>query len=158
MSDVKACVAVAALILTGCRHALLNSTVCAARPAPAFGTVEGGNMEVLYRLPRQYARAAGHLRYASGAAVADGLVELFSADAAYCAGATDETGSWPASDGRIAAVLSEADGRFYLPSVPAGCYELRASVSVDMNVTHVYLRLSPSGSTGLLDLVMEPGT
>jgi hypothetical protein len=158
VKDLNARVAVAALMLTGCQHASLKSAACTPRLAPEIGTMEGGNMLVVYRLPTDYANAAGHLRYVDGAGVADGLVELFSADAAHCAGSKSETDSWPSSEARVAAVLSEPDGRFCLPPVPADCYELRASASREMNVTHLYLRLSPSGSKRLLDVVFEPGS
>ncbi len=154
-------VAIASLLCWAC-YLYPKPVVCGvgSAEAPAH-TVEGGNQTVVFRSPQAFARPAGQVRYGVGEPAADAVVELFVARVRYCKGdaAGELPWNWPDSAGRVAATISGKDGTFCLPKVATGCYEVRASYSSEVNVTHVFVWIdAESGSAGPLEVLLELGT
>ena len=156
-------IAVGVALLVGglaCRHLADDRFVCSYKPADA-ATIYGGNEAIIRWLRSTHARASGRIVVAIGDPVDGALVELFPAKREYCRGRFDRAGEpeFADSDQRTAATWATSSGEFCLPEVPSGCYEIRASYSVAMDVTHVYLRLDPkSGNRERVEVQIEPGT
>ena len=64
----------------------------------------------------------------------------------------------PKNQRRIAACLSDSQGRFCFHHIKPGKYELRSSMQSGINVTHLYVVIDRNGTDRNLEVVMQMGT
>ncbi|MHB8609432.1 MAG: carboxypeptidase-like regulatory domain-containing protein [Candidatus Acidiferrales bacterium] len=124
------------------------------RPAAGETTRQGANLFVVQDEEKPYRDLNGIVEMGSAEPVGDVLVEIFD-QPEYLLKAPAKA----PKQKRLAACVTGADGKFCFRYLPAGEYELRASLNGGVNITHVYVVVEKkAGKRERLHVKMSVGT
>src|SRR5688500_12073407 len=99
-------------------------------------TRQGGNMVVTSTEKRRLSRLRGRVEDANAKAQPNALVEIYDNPV----GKKDRK---PGDQKRLIACEANPDGLFEIDGLPKGDYELRVSVGIGFNVSHVFITIDP---------------
>jgi protocatechuate 3,4-dioxygenase beta subunit len=126
-------------------------------PEPNEITHPGGNELISFIEDKTYRSVRGVVRDVNGAPLKGVLVELFDKPDWI----RKQHSSSPGSQRRIAACKTGADGNFCFENVRTGEYELRGSIDLSWNPSHVLIKINPNAkraSRKAIALRMTVGT
>jgi protocatechuate 3,4-dioxygenase beta subunit len=144
-------------LLLGSFPASLGKNCSCLAPEPNEITHRGGNELVSFIEKETYRSVRGVVRDVNGAPLKGVLVELFDRPDWI----RKEHSSSPADQRRIAGCKTGSDGRFCFENVGAGEYELRGSIDLSWNPSHVLVKVNPNAkraSRKAIALRMTVGT
>lgn len=126
------------------------------RPERGDQTRWGGNEVIVEAPEKHFRRMAGVIKLGDSGPVAGVLVEVFD-NPGYLLDQS-RAGS-PPKQTRLRACVTSEDGSFCFRDVRSGSYELRASLSAGVDVTHVYAVIdAQSGSNEPIEVRLHLGT
>lgn len=108
-------------------------------PEPNEETHSGGNEIITVIESKPFKSVRGIARDVNGEPLAGVLVELFNKPNWIL---KDEYAA-PEKQRRIAVCKTNADGSFCFADIKAGTYELRGSINLGWNPTHMYIKVAP---------------
>lgn len=154
-----------AIVTLGCFQFTSASAQSTCRLVKAVETTRwGGNHWIASKETIVYRSIKGEVTlWVGGSSMEYALVEVFDQpDYLLCEFLPDNPNNCstnpPANQRRLAACFSQKDGKFKLPELRAGNYELRVSKDISWNVFHAYIRVDPKkGANRLVRVKMTIG-
>jgi hypothetical protein len=129
-----------------------------AQPDKKETTRWGGNEVVVIVEETSVKRLQGTVKGPDGTPIAEALVEIFTHPEFLLSDLPNSNSQRPEQQ-RVAACVTEKDGKFCFRRVPPGTYELRSSISTGWDVTKVHLTVDPKkGKAKKVIVTMHLGT
>ena len=144
-------------LILNCLINSLASTQCVCtKPEPTETTHWGGNEAIVFKEKKVYRSLRGVVQ-SGGRPIRDALIELFDRPDQLLDPKKREE---KVKQRRIAACKTGEDGKFCFRNIRRGRYELRASVDVGWDVSHIYVIINPHSqraSGASMEVQMELG-
>ena len=120
----------------------------------------GGNESIIVKEEKVHRHLSGIVTLGGDNPISDALVEVYT-HPEYLLLDYPERESKKKKQRRVAACVTEEDGKFCFGFIAPGKYEVRVSLESGINVTHIYVEVDPYSSESIetdIEAVLTPGT